>query len=57
MSVLRMPIRGFLPATDERMPATIEAIAGELTEGGLVLRYRSEEGLNANGRSGEEGRS
>ena len=35
--------------------ATIEAIAGELTEGGLVLRYRSDEGLSADGLSGEEG--
>jgi GH15 family glucan-1,4-alpha-glucosidase len=54
---LLMPILGFLPATDERMRSTIEAIAGELTEGGLVLRYRSEEGLNADGLSGEEGTS
>jgi alpha,alpha-trehalase len=52
---LLMPIVGFLPATDERMRSTIEAIARELTEDGLVLRYRSEEGLNADGLSGEEG--
>ena len=50
-----MPIYGFLPATDERMRATIEAIARDLTEDGLVLRYRAEEGLNADGLSGEEG--
>jgi GH15 family glucan-1,4-alpha-glucosidase len=52
---LLMPILGFLPATDERMRSTIDAIADELTEEGLVLRYRNEEGLNADGLSGEEG--
>ena len=52
---LLMPIVGFLPATDERMRSTIEAIASDLTENGLVLRYRSEEGLNADGLTGEEG--
>src|ERR1051325_271375 len=52
---LLMPILGFLPATDERMRATIEAIAGELTEGGLVLRYKNEAGMNADGLAGEEG--
>ena len=50
-----MPIFGFLPATDERMRSTIDAIADELTEDGLVLRYRNEEGLNADGLTGEEG--
>jgi alpha,alpha-trehalase len=52
---LLMPILGFLPATDERMRATIEAIARDLTEDGLVLRYRNEEGMNADGLTGEEG--
>ena len=52
---LLMPIYGFLPATDERMRSTIEAIARDLTEEGFVLRYRNEEGLNADGLSGEEG--
>jgi GH15 family glucan-1,4-alpha-glucosidase len=52
---LLMPIFGFLPATDERMRSTIEAIAAELTEDGLVLRYRNEEGMNADGLTGEEG--
>ncbi len=50
-----MPLVGFLPATDGRMRSTIEAIARDLTEDGLVLRYRSEEGLNADGLRGEEG--
>jgi GH15 family glucan-1,4-alpha-glucosidase len=52
---LLMPIFGFLPASDERMRSTIEAIARELTEDGLVLRYRNQEGMNADGLSGEEG--
>lgn len=54
-AALLMPMYGFLPATDPRMRSTIDAIARDLTEGGLVLRYRNEEGLNADGLSGEEG--
>ena len=50
-----MPIVGFLPATDERMRSTIDAIADQLTEDGLVLRYRNRGGLNADGLAGEEG--
>jgi GH15 family glucan-1,4-alpha-glucosidase len=52
---LLMPIFGFLPATDERMRSTIDAIARDLTEDGLVLRYRNQAGINADGLSGEEG--
>ena len=37
------------------MRATIEVIARELTEDGLVLRYANDEGLNADGLTGEEG--
>jgi GH15 family glucan-1,4-alpha-glucosidase len=55
-AALLMAIYGFLPATDERMRSTIEAIARELTEDGMVLRYRNVEGLNnADGLTGEEG--
>jgi GH15 family glucan-1,4-alpha-glucosidase len=54
-AVLLMPILGFLPATHERMRATIEAIARELTRDGLVLRYRNDEGLNDDGLTGREG--
>ena len=54
-AALLMPLVGFLPATDPRMRQTIEAIAGELTQDGLVLRYRNDEGLNADGLRGEEG--
>jgi GH15 family glucan-1,4-alpha-glucosidase len=52
---LLMPILGFLPASDERMRSTIEAIAADLTQHGLVLRYRNREGMNADGLTGEEG--
>jgi GH15 family glucan-1,4-alpha-glucosidase len=54
-AALLMPLVGFLPATDERMRSTIEAIARELTQDGLVLRYLNDEGLNADGLTGEEG--
>ena len=42
-SVLLMPLVRFLPADDPRIRATVLAIADELTEDGLVLRYRVEE--------------
>jgi len=54
-AALLMPIMGFLPATDGRMRSTIEAIARELTQDGMVLRYLNDEGLNADGLTGEEG--
>lgn len=54
-AALLMPIVGFLPADDERIRSTIEAIARDLTHDGLVLRYRSEAGLNPDGLHGEEG--
>lgn len=38
-SVLLMPLVGFLPATDERMRATIRAVERELTTDGLVRRW------------------
>ncbi|MGD9573790.1 MAG: glycoside hydrolase family 15 protein [Thermoleophilia bacterium] len=54
-AALLMPIVGFLPADDGRMRSTIEAIARDLTDEGLVLRYRNDAGLNADGLHGEEG--
>jgi GH15 family glucan-1,4-alpha-glucosidase len=42
-SLLLIPIMGFLPPDDDRVKATVLAIADELTDGGLVLRYRVEE--------------
>ncbi|MBO0807931.1 MAG: glycoside hydrolase family 15 protein [Actinobacteria bacterium] len=52
-SLLLIPIVGFLPPSDERVRATVMAIADELTEDELVLRYRVEE--TDDGFSGEEG--
>ena len=52
-SLLLMPLLRFLPADDPRIHATVLAIADELTEEGLVLRYRVEE--TDDGLSGEEG--
>jgi GH15 family glucan-1,4-alpha-glucosidase len=52
---LLMPLVGFLPANEPRMRSTIEAIARELTQDGLVLRYLNEDGPNADGLAGEEG--
>jgi len=39
-SLLMMPLVRFLPPDDPRIRATVLAIADELTENGLVLRYR-----------------
>ncbi len=52
-SLLLMPIVRFLPREDPRLCATIRAIADELTEHGLVLRYMVEE--TDDGLSGKEG--
>ncbi|MDQ1709049.1 MAG: hypothetical protein QOG49_434 [Frankiaceae bacterium] len=41
-SLLLLPIVGFLPADDQRVISTIEAIENELMRDGLVLRYRTE---------------
>ena len=52
-SLLLVPLLRFLPPDDPRVRATVLAIADELTEDGLVLRYRVEE--TDDGLSGEEG--
>jgi GH15 family glucan-1,4-alpha-glucosidase len=52
-SVLLMPLVRFLPPDDERICATVRAIADELTQDGLVLRYRVDE--TDDGLRGEEG--
>jgi len=52
-SNLLIPIVRFLPSDDERVRATVLAIADELTDHGLVLRYRTDE--TDDGLSGEEG--
>jgi GH15 family glucan-1,4-alpha-glucosidase len=52
-STLLAAMFGFLPGDDERLRATVAAIAGELTEDGFVLRYRTDE--TDDGLSGKEG--
>ncbi|GIG21670.1 trehalase [Cellulomonas chitinilytica] len=52
-SLLLVPLLRFLPADDERVRATVLAIADELTDNGLVLRYRVDE--TDDGLEGEEG--
>ena len=42
-STLLIPLLRFLPPDDPRVRATVEAIADDLTEHGLVLRYKVEE--------------
>jgi GH15 family glucan-1,4-alpha-glucosidase len=52
-SNLLAAIFGFLPADDERLRASVLAIAEDLTEDGFVLRYRTDE--TDDGMSGKEG--
>jgi len=52
-SALLIPLVRFLPRDDERVRRTVLAIADELTENGLVLRYRPEE--TDDGLHGHEG--
>jgi GH15 family glucan-1,4-alpha-glucosidase len=52
-SLLLIPLLRFLPPDDPRVVATVEAIAADLTEHGLVLRYKVDE--TDDGLSGKEG--
>jgi alpha,alpha-trehalase len=52
-SLLLLPLVRFLPPDDERIVNTVHAIANELTEDSLVLRYRTDE--TDDGLSGKEG--
>jgi GH15 family glucan-1,4-alpha-glucosidase len=52
-STLLVPLLRFLPPDDERVRATVDAIADQLTQHGLVLRYKVAE--TDDGLSGEEG--
>ncbi|GAB4086750.1 glycoside hydrolase family 15 protein [Myceligenerans cantabricum] len=52
-SLLLVPLLRFLPPEHESVRATVLAIADELTEDGLVLRYRTHE--TDDGLAGEEG--
>jgi alpha,alpha-trehalase len=52
-STLLVPLVRFLPRDDERVRATVLAVGKELTEHGLVLRYRTDE--TDDGLHGKEG--
>ena len=52
-SLLLIPLLRFLPPDDPRVKATVDAIADQLTEHGLVLRYKVQE--TDDGLSGKEG--
>ncbi|MBA3865422.1 MAG: glycoside hydrolase family 15 protein [Solirubrobacterales bacterium] len=52
-SLLLIPLLRFLPPDDPRLRATVDAIAAELTEHGLVLRYKVKE--TDDGLHGKEG--
>ncbi len=52
-SLLLIPILGFLPPDDDRVRATVLAIADELTEDDLVLRYKVD--TTDTGFAGKEG--
>jgi alpha,alpha-trehalase len=52
-STLLAAIFGFLPSDDDRLRASVLAIADELTENGFVLRYKTDE--TDDGLSGKEG--
>src|SRR5204863_10044382 len=52
-STLLAALFGFLPGDDERLRASVLAIADELTEDGFVLRYKTDE--TDDGLSGKEG--
>jgi GH15 family glucan-1,4-alpha-glucosidase len=51
-SLLMLPLVGFIDARDPRMGGTIEAIEHDLMRDGLLLRYRTESGVD--GLSGDE---
>jgi GH15 family glucan-1,4-alpha-glucosidase len=45
-ALLMIPLVGFLPGDDERVGGTIAAVERELVRDGLVLRYRTEAGVD-----------
>jgi len=47
-SALRIPLMHLLPATDPRVVSTVARIERDLIRGGLVLRYRADDGLPGN---------
>jgi GH15 family glucan-1,4-alpha-glucosidase len=45
-ALLMMPLVGFLPATDERMQGTVDAIQRGLTTDGFVMRYTTDRAVD-----------
>jgi GH15 family glucan-1,4-alpha-glucosidase len=45
-SLLLIPLVGFLPPDDPRIAATVAAIEQDLMQDGLILRYRTHEGVD-----------
>jgi GH15 family glucan-1,4-alpha-glucosidase len=54
-SLLMMPFVGFLDATDERVVGTVDAIQGELSHDGFILRYSGESQSSVDGLPPGEG--
>jgi GH15 family glucan-1,4-alpha-glucosidase len=54
-SLLLIPLVGFLPPTDERVVATVEAVRSGLRQDGFVLRYQTESSGQVDGLAGREG--
>jgi GH15 family glucan-1,4-alpha-glucosidase len=53
VSVLNIPLVGFLPGSDERVADTIDAVSSELSRDGFVSRYST--AVTDDGLSGDEG--
>jgi GH15 family glucan-1,4-alpha-glucosidase len=51
-ALLQLPLVGFLPGDDERVVATVRAVEEDLLRDGLVLRYRTQSGVD--GLQGDE---
>jgi GH15 family glucan-1,4-alpha-glucosidase len=51
-SLLTIPLVGFLPGDDPRVLGTIDAVTEDLLRGGLLLRYRTQSGVD--GLAGDE---
>jgi len=54
-SLLMIPLVGFLPADDERVRATVDAIERELCVDGFVMRYRTSQSRHVDGLPPGEG--
>src|SRR5439155_8656506 len=54
-SLLMMPLVGFLPATDDRVRGTVEAIERELMRDGFLMRYPEDASADVDGLPPGEG--